>query len=335
LETQLKTNNKDTKIYSHILDATIHQFCSNVKSAKTNLLNGNIKRFRMKFWKENRPSQTLEIEQSYIANNKICFHKLGNLKLIYNKKKVTLVNKKDEFYDKNKDYNLNDTNNLDIKNTIKINYNNITKEYRLLVPNEIEKTIFNNKKSNTLSLDPGLRTFMTGISENGNVNIGDKVNKIISKSIYKLNKIKNNKDISKRIKNKNERLINRKIRNKIDDLHWKTISYITHNYETVFLGDMSAKSIVKRNISILTKVQKVACLRTKYYEFQQRLKYKCDLHKINYKLIDESYTSKYCSKCGYYKNDLTTEKIFICDNCDCIINRDINGARNIYTKNYL
>ena len=176
---------------------------------------------------------------------------------------------------------------------------------------------------------------MTGISENGNVNIGEGVNKTISKSILRLNKIKNNKNIPKKIKKKNELLINKKIRNKIDDLHWKTISYITHNYETVFLGDMSAKSIVKRNNSVLSNVQKVACLRTKYYEFRQRLEYKCNLHKINYKFIDESYTSKYCSECGYYKKDLTKEKVYICDKCDCIINRDINGARNIYTKSYL
>ena len=76
----------------------------------------------------------------------------------------------------------------------------------------------------------------------------------------------------------------------------------------------------------------MACLRTKYYEFQQRLEYKCKLHKINYKLIDESYTSKYCSECGYCKEDLGKVKLFICDKCDCILDRDINGARNIYIK---
>jgi len=45
LESQIDTIIKNTKIYSHILDATIHQFCSNLKSAKTNILNGNIKKF--------------------------------------------------------------------------------------------------------------------------------------------------------------------------------------------------------------------------------------------------------------------------------------------------
>ena len=332
MESQLDNVDKNTQIHSHTLDETIHQFCSNVKTAKSNLLNGTIKRFRMKFWKLNRPSQTIHIEKKCISNNRICYNKLGDLYFFYNNKKVNLVDKEDDFYDSQINYNLKETNNLDINNTIKINYNNITKEYTLLVPNEIDKIIYENKKSNTLSLDPGLRTFMSGISENGKVNIGDGVNNIISKSIKRLNKIKNNKDIPKKIKKKNELLINRKIKNKIDDLHWKTINYITHNYETVYLGDMSAKNIVKRNCSVLSKTQKVACLRTKYYKFQQRLEYKCKLHKINYKLIDESYTSKYCSECGFCKENLGKVKIFICDKCNCILDRDINGARNIYIK---
>ena len=243
LESQLESTNKNTQIHSHTLDETIHQFCSNVKTAKSNLLNGTIKRFRMKFWKLNRPSQTIHIEEKSISNNRICYTKLGDLNLIYNNKKVHLVDKKDEFYDSQINYNLKETLKLDIRNTIKINYNSILKEYTLIVPNEIDKIVFENKKSNILSLDPGLRTFMSGISENGIVNIGEGVNKIISKSIIRLNKIKNNKDIPKKIKKKNELLINRKISNKINDMHWKTIRYITRNYETVYLGDMSVPKI--------------------------------------------------------------------------------------------
>jgi len=251
----------------------------------------------MKHWKLNRPSQTIEIEKSFINNNKICFERFGDLNLIYNKKKVKLVDKK-KYYDENIDIpNINKTNLLDINNTIKINYNNITKEYTLIVPKEINKIKIDNKPNNMISLDPGLRTFMTGVSENGYVNIGVDVNKTISNKIIRLKNIKNNINIPNKIKKKNEIMINKKIRNVVDNLHWNSIKYLTHNYETIFLGDMSAKSIVKRNNSVLSKIQKVACLRTKYFEFQQRLEYKCKLHKVNFKLIDESYTSKYCSQC--------------------------------------
>ena len=97
---------------------------------------------------------------------------------------------------------------------------------------------------------------------------------------------------------------------------------------------MSAKNIVNKKTSVIGKIQKVACLRTKFYEFQQRLEYKCLANKIHFEYIDESYTSKTCSQCGYYKHNLGSNKLFICDECDLIINRDFNGARNIYVKHF-
>ena len=311
---QLENCNKNTKILTHILDATIHQMASNIKSAITNTYRGNFKRFRLKFWKMNRPSQTLEIELGCIRKNKICPKIFGDIKYIYNKKEYELPK---------------------ILNSVKINYNRITNEYTLIIPNEYIPKKIKNKSTNIISLDPRLRTFMTGLSEDSALDIGKNVNKIISLKLKRLNKIKNNKNISNKIKKKNEIMINRKISNMIDELHWKTISVLTGNYNNIFLGDMSAKSIVRKNNSILSPVQKVACLRTKYYQFQQRLKYKCIATKTNFSLIDESYTSKTCSNCGNYNEKLKGEKVYNCKKCKLVIDRDINGCRNIYFKSML
>ena len=46
----------------------------------------------------------------------------------------------------------------------------------------------------------------------------------------------------------------------------------------------------------------------------------------------EEYTSKTCSVCGYLKLNLGGNKVFKCDRCQAIIDRDINGARNILIK---
>jgi len=46
---------------------------------------------------------------------------------------------------------------------------------------------------------------------------------------------------------------------------------------------------------------KTACLRTRYYDFQKRLEYK---------LVDECYTSKICSLCGNYNEKLKGDKIY-------------------------
>ena len=313
-ESQLENINKNTKIYTHILDYSIKQLCSNIESAKSNLLKGNIKRFRLKYWRNNRCSNTMEIEKVYIKNNKICPFIFGDIKYIYNKEEVDLIN---------------------IDSNVKINYNSITDEYLLLIPIKTKNKEINNKTKNIISLDPGLRTFMKGVNEKESLNIGTDVNDILVKDIKRLTKIIENNNISKRIKKKNEILINRKISNKIDDLHWKSIKYLTHNYKIIFLGDMSAKDIVNRNNSVLNKFQKIACLRTKYFLFKTRLEFKCKLNNVYFKYIDESYTSKTCSICSNYNKDLGGSKIYCCTKCNNTIDRDINGARNIYIKSFL
>jgi putative transposase len=312
-----KNKLKDIKcsIDIHTLDKTIFQLVQNIKSAVSNLLNGNIKRFRLKFWKHTRPSKIIEFEKNKISNGILCksiFGHLEDIKYFYNNKPFDISK---------------------IVTDFKINYNNITNEYYLLVPVKINKQ--DNLNNKLIVLDPGLRTFMTGLSDNEHVKIGTNVHKIIRSKIKKLNYIKNNKYIPIKIKKKNEKIINRKIKNKINELHWKTINYLINNYNTIFLGDMSAKSIVNSNKSILSNESKVACLRTGYYEFLLRLKYKCSITSTKFKLVNECYTSKTCSLCGSYNDNLGGNKIFNCYNCGSAIDRDINGCRNIYMKQFI
>jgi hypothetical protein len=193
-ESQLENHSNNTKIYTHILDYSIKQICSNIESAKTNLIQGNIKRFRLKYWRNNRSSKTIEIEKCYIRDNKICPKIFGNIKYIYDKEEVELEN---------------------IDSNVKINYNSIKDEYLLLIPIKTENKEIQNKTKNLICLDPGLRTFMTGINEQESITIGTNVNTIIARNIKRLDDIQNNKNISKKIKKKNEKLINRKISNKI------------------------------------------------------------------------------------------------------------------------
>lgn len=310
-DSQIISINKDTKIQTHTLDYAVRQLVSNIKSAMTNLRKGHIKKFRIKFWKHSRPSKTIEIEKQYIRNNKICSKILGDIKYEYN----------------NSEYKLDN-----IDSNVKINYNSITNEYLLLIPIKNIPTEIEEKPRNFISLDPGLRTFMTGLTERECLKIGTNVNQTIKTYIRRLNKIKNNKEIPKKIKKKNEEMINRKIYNKVDDLQWKTIDFLIKNFKNILLGDMSAKSIVAKNKSVLNDETKVACLRTRFYDFQKRLEYKCQLTKTNYKLVNECYTSKTCSLCGNYNDKLKGEEIYNCKKCNKKIDRDVNGCRNIMIK---
>ena len=52
-------------------------------------------------------------------------------------------------------------------------------------------------------------------------------------------------------------------------------------------------------------------------------------------MIDERYTSKMCSLCGWINNKLGSDKIYNCKECKLMLDRDVNGARNIFLKQYM
>ena len=50
--------------------------------------------------------------------------------------------------------------------------------------------------------------------------------------------------------------------------------------------------------------------------------------------MNEAYTSKTCSECGYLKRNLGGSKVYHCDECGSVMDRDVNGAKNIFLKNF-
>ena len=83
----------------------------------------------------------------------------------------------------------------------------------------------------------------------------------------------------------------------------------------------------------MEKTTKKISLKLRYYQFLQRLKYKCVSNGVILNIVDESYTSKLCSYCGHEHELLGSNKIFNCPNCKTCIGRDINSTRNmIYAK---
>jgi len=51
--------------------------------------------------------------------------------------------------------------------------------------------------------------------------------------------VMNKKKIPRKIKKRYEYSWFKKINNLITDLHWKSIKYLTNNYNTIFIGDWS------------------------------------------------------------------------------------------------
>jgi hypothetical protein len=84
------TKNNDISVQTHIMDAAIKKACASYKTCTENYLEGHIKKFRIKYWKENKESQMMEIEKGYINKNQICGKKLGNIKYTYDNENFIL-----------------------------------------------------------------------------------------------------------------------------------------------------------------------------------------------------------------------------------------------------
>ena len=76
-----------------------------------------------------------------------------------------------------------------------------------------------------------------------------------------------NECVPERIKKKNDKMINKKISNITDEMHWKTINYLTNNNETILIGNMSSKDIVKKG-GKLNRMTKRISMNLKFFVFK-------------------------------------------------------------------
>ena len=299
---------KSSTVKVHDIDYAIKLVCQNYKSAISNFKNGNIKHFRIRYWSINKPIKMMDLEKSNFNSKGMRSKILGNINGYYNGKLFNFA---------------------DVKSDCRLQHKDGL--YYLYVPTKIEKKDTNKEKNKMITIDPGIRRFGTGITENKIVKIGEGCAKTIENMLKRKDKIMENNEICKKIKKKNEKQINKKIKNMVNELHWKTINYLTENNKTILIGDMSTKSIVKKGGN-LNKMTKRIALSLNFFQFRQRLKYKCDTKGVRYGKINEWMTSKMCSKCGNVKENLGGNEIYNCEKCHMKMERDINGARNIYIK---
>ncbi len=70
-----------------------------------------------------------------------------------------------------------------------------------------------------------------------------------------------------------------------------------------------------------------------HYRFRQTLLNKAREYKnVRVILVNEAYTSKTCTRCGFIHQLLKGKKVFKCPSCQHEIDRDWNGARNIFMR---
>jgi len=202
-------------------------------------------------------------------------------------------------------------------------------------------------KYDTVALDPGVVTFQTFYSDQGIAGkLGDKLSFRLlcmygKKEDYLKGLIstrtneKGHRLTKKTIYNMKRRcsLLRTKIRNITNDLHWKSINFLTSNFKNILLPSFEVKQMtsIPRSIRKMGRstVRRMLCL--SHYKFKERMKYMCAVKGNNLYIVNEAYTSKTCGGCGYCKKDCTG-RWYKCIKCGFELDRDYNGARNIFIK---
>ena len=191
-------------------------------------------------------------------------------------------------------------------------------------------------KFKDVSLDPGGRTFQTMYSSDGEFAGGidgpqrrNKMNKLRTRLSY-LNSLRDSGRKPKKTKRKLKEKIQmtwNKIKNIVNDLHWKSVAFLVNNFENINIGKLGVQSCLKSLKSCWSKWE---LQMLSHYKFRQRL---LEFNTVrNISVVDESCSSKTCSVCGSYDHNLGIAKTYNCKNCRNTIDRDDNGAVNIYIK---
>ena len=108
-------------------------------------------------------------------------------------------------------------------------------------------------------------------------------------------------------------------------LHKTTSEIINRKPIFIALEDLNVTGMMK-NKYLAKAIQEQS-----FYEFKRIISYKANWNNIKIIEVPRFYpSSKTCSKCGFIKKDLKLkDRIYKCDNCGLIIDRDLNASINL------
>jgi putative transposase len=101
--------------------------------------------------------------------------------------------------------------------------------------------------------------------------------------------------------------------------------YLVKTFDRVAIEDLNVKGMIK-NRKLAKAISDVG-----FGMFREILTYKCKLYGVKLVLVDRFFpSSKTCSKCGTKRDNLKlSDRIYICNSCNLVIDRDLNASLNI------
>jgi len=306
-------------IYKNTRNNAINDAIKAYTSAFSNMRNGNITGFRIRYKKKCNYSSICIEPQDYTDNtcndvdnkkykNGFRIKKLGNMKS-----------------DKPLNKNI-------IQSATRLCYNNKFNRFVIMVP-IMDKEIITEVEERTIcSLDPGMRTFQTVYSPDNIHEIcsGNDLNKI-KQDIKLINKGEFKRDKKGPNFEKYLTRLRKRLHNRIEDLHWKSANYLCKKYDTILIGKLS-KGITSKEGKLRASTKDLYYALS-HYTFRQRLISKGKEFGCKVIEVAENFTSMTCGNCGNRNRNLGSNKTFYCNKCNFRCDRDYNAARNILIFN--
>lgn len=302
----------------------VFEYCSNLKAARTNTRNGNIRCFQMNYMKKKA------------KHNRFCFGLPGSAIKVKettrkydSRKRITIYST----YTNGFEFHLSKPLPKDaiengyLKREHKIFFDGITYYLLVVVDREI---ILNTPliRRNFVAIDPGIRKMVTTWDiKNRSYHFGTGKSIQIKQLLKKRSVAQSNGNKKDYIK------IEIRIKNLMNELHHKTSTFICKRYRKIILPELNVNQLIKK---VNSREYRKAMLRMKLCEFNNLMKAKAELYNSqlvsNVDGVTEAYSSRLCSNCKFV-NPKCSKEWKRCRNCKFEVDRDINGAKNIYFMN--
>ena len=202
----------------------------------------------------------------------------------------------------------------------------------MAVPHKEKLIVGENQATKIVSLDPGIRSFITFYSPDHSGHLGKGDFSRIQRLCSHLDNLVSKRDLIKnkqrrRSLTKASRRMRAKIKNLITELHHKTAKFLTDNFDIILLPTFETKDMSNKTGRKICRKSVRSMLTFSHYKFKQFLKWKA--FQTGKLIVDccEAYTSKTHPQTGEIRNIGGAKWIKLSDGSRA--DRDIIGARGI------
>lgn len=305
----------EMKTHGDIKDAAVFEAFTNYDNCKNAIKSGRIKYFRLKYRSKKKNGMSMTLTKAML--------KISDGVLRFTSKDF-----------KDKVVHMTERSRKQLEQIVSIKDSKLTKKfgkYHIRIPLDVNIQKQDNL-SKIIGIDPGISTFMSCYTPDKTIQIKQSDATFASNDLMKRLKQLRQEKKRKRIKRRTMVKLELKKRYAIDELHWKSIRYLTTNYDVIFIEQFDSQGFVKGGKS---KKLNRHTNDLKHFQFRQRLLYKAHARGIIVKVVAAHNTTKTCSNCGSMKKMTLADRVYECKSCNQVLDRDFNAAKNMVLKGLL